>query len=293
MQAVSASTGALSGDVSRQRGRFFPYPLYEMTVQPIDRRAIRRIFDDTAARFAEHDFIYRRSFDGLMERLEPMQLSTERILDLGCGLGADSRALARRYRRARIVSADLSAAMLNAARAKHFRILSRLSEVQADAGKLPFASGSFDLVVANQLLPWVGDIGPALNEIARVLRREGLFLCTALGPDSFVESRSSGGNAFIDMHDIGDAIVRAGMRDPVLDTERITIQYTARERLQADLAGAGLLALGDFDKAWPQEGRIEVTVELVFGHAWGGPAKTTPGEYAIEPGQIGRRRGPS
>lgn len=251
---------------------------------------IRRLFDGAAERFGEHDFIYRRSFDGLMERLEPMQFSPQRILDLGCALGSGSRALARRYRRARVVSADLSAGMLAAARKQHSRIFSRLSEVQADAHKLPFEDGAFDLLVANQLLPWIDDSGSVLGEAARVLRTEGLFLFASLGPDSFAECRIAGADAFADMHDIGDAIVRAGLRDPVLDTERITIQYSAPERLQADLVGAGLIVLADFDSAWPESSDKAVTVELVFGHAWGGPPRAAPGEFTIEPGRIGRRR---
>ena len=150
MTARSLSTETLNIEpiVARQtprRSRHFPafwpdlpYAHAGMDMQRPDNHAVRCLFDAVADDFADHDFVHRRTFDGLLERLEPMQLAPLRILDLGCAVGAGSRALAKRFRRARVVSVDLSARMLREAHRHRSRFLSRRSEVQADAHRLPF-----------------------------------------------------------------------------------------------------------------------------------------------------------
>ena len=274
---------------------------------------VRRRFDRAASGFGDSDFVHRQCFDGLLDRLAPMALDPRRILDLGCGSGAGSRRLAKAYRRARISGLDLSAGMLEAGRGARSRF-SRIAEVQGDARQLPFAPGVFDLIVANLLLPWLADPADALAEVARTLRREGLFLFASLGPDSLIEIRRAWQpddghvHPFIDMHDLGDALVRAGLRDPVLDVERLTVTYRSAEALFADLTATG--ARNALDARRPSltgrrrfrrfterllaersaDGVFAVTLELVFGHAWGGGPPQSPGEFRVAPGTIGRRR---
>lgn len=273
---------------------------------------VLRRFERAAEGFGNADFVHRHCFDALMERLEPVQLNATRILDLGCAAGAGSRALAKRYRRARITSLDLSPRMLKQARKQRSRF-ARISELQASAEALPFPAGSFDLVVANLLLPWLDAPETAFAEIRRVLRKDGLFAFSTLGPDSLLPLRRAWAaeddyahvNLFADMHNVGDALVRAGLADPVLDVDGLVVSYRNVDSLLRDLraAGAGnaLLArrpaltgkarLARVRSALATDGGpLAVELELVFGHAWGSGPPSAPGEFHIDPGTIGRFR---
>lgn len=279
---------------------------------PLRTADVQRRFDRAAERFADHDFVHRRSFDGLLDRLEPVKLEPRQILDLGSAAGAGSRRLAKLFRSARVTSVDLSGRMLRVGRSQRSRF-ARVSEVQADAAALPFATGAFDLVVANQLLPWIGDLQPCFAGIARVLREGGLFLFATLGPDSLMEVRDAWSdrgahvNPFIDMHDVGDALVQSGLRDPVVDMERLTVSYSDVGSLFDDLTASGarnclrgrssgLTGKRRFRQFVERLRRdaagaeLSISLELVFGHAWGGGPPPSAGEYRVDASRIGRLR---
>ena len=271
---------------------------------------VLRRFDRAAEGFSDADFVHRHCFDGLLARIDPVQLEPARILDLGCAAGAGSRALAKRYRRARITSLDLSLGMLKQARKQRSRF-ARIAELQASAEALPFATGSFDLVIANLLLPWLNSPDAAFAEVRRVLRKNGVFAFSTLGPDSLLTLRNAWAaedehahvNLFADMHNVGDALVRAGLADPVLDVEGLVVSYRDVDALFRDLraAGAGnsLLARRPTLSGKARLARVRSTLaadggplaidlELVFGHAWGSGPPSAPGEFRIDPGAIGR-----
>lgn len=278
----------------------------------LNRRDVRRRFDHAAPAFDSADFVHRMTRDGLLERLQPLRVDGQTVLDLGAATGSATEPLRTRFRGARIVSLDLSRNMLREAIRKR-RWFSRTAFVQADAERLPFRDHCFDVVFANLLLPWLSDPTPALGEVARVLRKDGLFAFATLGPDSLQQlsrawSRIDAGahvNRFLDMHDIGDALVRARLADPVLDVDRLTITYTDPVRLFRDLtrAGArnslqrrnrGLLGRQRFERLVADlrgdgEG-MAVELELVYGHCWGTGARSGPTDYRIDAARIGRRR---
>lgn len=249
-----------------------------------------------------------------MERLAPVAIEPDFVLDLGSGLGETSLALAKRWRPARVVAVDLSRQMLKAARKRRSRF-ARIRELQADPARLPFASGSIDAAVANLSLPWVADAPGCLAEIARTLRPEGLLAFATLGPDTLSAVRDAWREvddlphvlAFADMHDIGDTLIRTGFSDPVLDVERLTVTYTEPAALYRDLSAAGarnVLAgrqrgltgrgrFAAFEGALGRRfraGRLAIDVELVFGHAFRSAAVDSDGTVRIEPTAIGRRR---
>ena len=66
------------------------------------------------------------------------------------------------------------------------------------------------------MLQWCLDLGPVFTELRRVLAPGGLLMFTTFGPDTLMELRASWAqvdgythvNQFIDMHDIGDSLVR-------------------------------------------------------------------------------------
>ncbi len=283
---------------------------------PIRSRDVRRRFEQAVDSFREGDFLHQRSFEGLIDRLDPMQLAPQMIVDVGCATGVRTNELARRYRRSRVVGVDLAMGMLREGR-RNRSMFSRVRHVQADARQLPLKTGSADMVVANLTPVWFTDPNACFAEAARVLRKEGLFAFASLGPDSLVELRAAWAEAddaahahvlpFADMHNTGDALVRAGLRDPVLDVERLSISYDDPAGLYRDLTRTGgrnvvrqrrktltgrtrFRRFEDAVQAQRSGAKIQLSVELVFGHAWGGGPRHPPGEYRVDPERITRMR---
>ncbi len=279
----------------------------------LDPRNVRRRFDRAAASFDSADFVHAVTRNGLLARLEPLVVEADLVLDLGAATGAANAPLRKRFKGAYVVSLDFSAAMLRQ-NLRQQRLFSRRPCVQADARQLPFTEQGFDVVFANQLLPWIDDPGPVLDEVARVLRKDGVFAFASLGPDSLRELRDAWAavdghphvNRFPDMHDVGDALVRAGLRDPVLDVDRLTVRYEDASRLFADLTRMGarnalhgrnrsLVGKGRFDdmiralRGASGSGEIRFDLELVYGHCWGG-GRRDPADYRIDASTIARRQ---
>ncbi len=275
---------------------------------------LRRRFDRAAADFDSADFVHAATRDGLLERLAPLVVDASKVLDLGSATGSAWAALRKRFRGAQIVAVDLSHAMLRQLRGKRGWFRPRPC-VQANAAALPFPDDSFDVVFANQLLPWIDDPGAVFTEVARVLRPDGVFAFATLGPDSLAELAEAWRsvddyahvNRFPDMHDVGDALVRAGLRDPVLDVDRLEVSYADNDRLWRDLTAMGarnalrhrnpslvgkqrfrqmLEALGSRE----DDGMLRFDLELVYGHCWGGSTAPGGGDFRIDAASIGRRR---
>ncbi len=181
--------------------------------------------------------------------------------------------------------------------------------------RLPFKDESIDFVFSNLMLPCTDSPELVFEEVARVLRKGGAFAFATLGPDSLLEiSRAWAGldehahvNRFLDMHDIGDALVRSGLRDPVLDVDRLVVSYDTPEKMFADLTAVGARnTLQQRDRSLGGKHRfatmlsalrdsgdgneIRLELELVYGHCWGGGARIEPSNYRIDASRIPRRR---
>ena len=281
---------------------------------------VQRRFDRAAARFDEGNFVHRHAARGLYERMAPMLVHVRTILDAGSATGTASFELAKLYRGSHIIRLDRSLNMLKHGRKRNLRSAwllrgARVGEVQADATALPLQAGSVDLVFANMLMPWLDDLQAFFAEVGRVLRKDGLFAFSSLGPDSLLELRHAWAmvdngehvSSFIDMHDVGDALLRSGLREPVLDTDYLTLRYRNADGFLSDLSRAGARnclvgrrtsltgrgSFADMKRALDssrRDGELPIRLELVFGHAWGGGPRQTPGEFNVDVGAIGRRR---
>jgi malonyl-CoA O-methyltransferase len=207
--------------------------------------------------------------------------------------------------------------MLKLARRRQ-TLLRRFARVCADASALPLRDASVDMVFSNLMLQWCNDPDTVLRECRRVLRPGGLLTFATLGPDTLIELRRAWAaadghvhvNRFIDMHDLGDALVRSGLAEPVMDVERYTLTYADVRDLMRDLktigarnansgrprglTGKGGLArmIAAYEEA-RCEGRLPATYEVVYGQAWcpAEPARRrTPGEAVVPVHSIGRRK---
>lgn len=299
----------------------------------LDRAAVRRAFDRASAGYDDAAVLQARVRAELLERLPLIPIEPARVLDLGSGTGQAALALKRRYRRAMVIALDIAPGMLREAR-RRSRPLRRIERVCADAYRLPFGTASIDLVFSNLLLQWCDEIDAALTEIRRVLRPGGFVAFSTLGPDTLHELRaawaaadgSSHVNAFLDMHDVGDALTRAGFAEPVLDVERVALTYPDVLALTRDLKAIGAhnvtggrprgltgrhrwRAMSEAYESYRRDGRLPATYEVVYGAAWGPEARmglrplgptATPGggiapgreEILISPSAIRRRPRP-
>lgn len=259
-----------------------------------DRHGLRRSLERAAGRYDEAAFLQREVGGRLLERLDFMKLAPAVIADVGCGTGLITAALMRKYRKARVIGLDLAPALVARAR-KRAPWLRALHGLCAEPEALPLASASCDLIFSSLALQWCFDLERAFAEFRRVLKPGGALLFSTLGPDTLIELRHGWRavdghnhvNAFFDMHDIGDALIRAGLAEPVLDAERLTLTYPTVDRLLRDLKtlGAGNVTAGRargltgkgrlralcaaYEQTRRADGLLPVTCEVVYGHAWG------------------------
>jgi malonyl-CoA O-methyltransferase len=218
----------------------------------------------------------------LLDRLDFFKIQPALILDLGVGLGRSTHALKRRYPQALVMGVDLSPSMLSMAK-KQSGWWSKPGFVRADALALPLAAASVDLIFANQLLPYLADLNAFFKECQRILKPWGCLLFSSLGPDTFKEL---GPQAFTDMHDVGDALLKTGFIDPVMDREDLVLRYASQEALIDGLAGQGesahLQVTPELWQAYPRdEGKWPLSYEVIYGQAWRGEAQLPSASQTI------------
>jgi NADH dehydrogenase [ubiquinone] 1 alpha subcomplex assembly factor 5 len=206
-----------------------------------DRTAVRRHRDRAAASVAQVADILRDAAERLVDRLDDTTRQYRQALDVG-GRGVVAPLL--RARGIDTVSCDLSPAMGR---------LNPAPVVAADEEYLPFAPGSFDLIVASLALHWVNDLPGALIQLRRALRPGGLFLASIpiLGTlaelrDALTEAEAAvtGGasprvSPFPQLRDCAGLLQRAGFALPVADQEELRLLYADPYALLKDLRSAG------------------------------------------------------
>jgi malonyl-CoA O-methyltransferase len=277
----------------------------------VDRAAARRWFERAAAPGGA-DHLAREVEGRMAARLDYVRLAPARIVDIGSG--ASVGALRSRFPRAEIVAVDVSLARLRAARtaqplARRMRaFVSGANEhfICADMHALPLAAGSAALVWSNLALAWADDLAAVLRECQRVLAVGGLAMFSTYGPDTLKELRAAFAAAdhephvhpFVDMHDVGDALIAAGFADPVMDMETIIVTHQSAGGLMADLRATGernalvvrrrgltgrhrWQRMLDAYAAQARAGRVPATFEIVYGHAWKAAPRTTADGRAI------------
>jgi malonyl-CoA O-methyltransferase len=284
----------------------------------IERREVRRAFGRAASDYDAAAKLQHQVRGELLERLDLVRIDPSAVLDLGTGTGHAALALKRRYPKAQVVALDLAESMLREA-GRRQTLFRRFRRVCADAACLPFRAASFDIVFSNLMLQWCDEPDPVFAECRRVLRPGGLLTFASFGPDTLMELRRAWAavddhvhvGRFIDMHDLGDALVRAGLVEPVMDVERLVLTYAEVRDLMRDLKAIGAHnasagrprgltgkgALGRMVAAYEtlrRESRLPATYEVVFGHAWTPvmapqPRPSPTGETRIPIGRIGRR----
>jgi len=289
-------------------------------MQNFSRQHIQAHFNHAAPSYDEAAVLQKTVAERIDERLELTTVEVKTVLDLGAGTGLLTEKILARYPNADIFAVDLSSKMLEVAKprlrtnrwpqlgdrlnrwlqnCRLTNILATKNQAQpinADVYQLPFADGSVDMIVSNLMLQWCDDLDRVFQEFRRVLRPEGLLMFTTFGPDTLKELRQSWQaidseyehvNHFIDMHDIGDALIRAGFGQPVMDVELFTLTYDKPIGVLKDLKAIGatnanqqrapgLMGKQKFaamlnayeERRRQEDGKIPASYEVVHGHAW-------------------------
>ncbi len=272
----------------------------------IDKRWVKQSFSRAATSYDTAAVLQAEVRERMMNRLEYVKLAPNMIVDAGCGTGHASHALLKKYPASQVLSLDIAMGMLKqtqlsagfSSQLLGMIGLSRHRFTVGDIEQLPIASNSAQLVWSNLAVQWCNDLDAAFSEANRVLQAGGLYSFTTLGPDTLKELRAASNvdadhvhvSRFIDMHDIGDALVRAGFNAPVLDVERFTLTYDDVITLMRDLKAIGahnatqgrnrgllgrgfLQKLTDNYEQFRSEGKLPATYEVVYAHAWKPDAK--------------------
>ncbi|WP_428420192.1 biotin synthase [Methylibium sp.] len=166
---------------------------------------------------------------------------------------------------------------------------------EADAPR----DGRAQLLWSNMMLHWSADPALQFTQWRDAVAVDGFVMFSCFGPDTLRELRplyrrlgwAEPGHAFIDMHDLGDAMVQVGFADPVMDMEQLTLTWADAAAALAELRTLGgnagvqrhaglrtprwrarLLAELDTALAGP-DGRLRLSFEIIYGHAFRPPPR--------------------
>lgn len=276
----------------------------------VDSDQVRHAFDLAAKNYDAFSLLQKTVVERLIESFEHIKTAPEIILDLGSGTGYGSKHLKKQFKKTQIYQMDLSVEMLKYSRSKSSRFFSKNHFLCADANKIPLADSSVDLVFSSLMLQWCNDPDVVFSEIKRVLKGNGVFLFTSFGPDTLKELRECWRqvddavhvNAFTDMHDIGDSLVRNGMDAPVLSVEHIVLTYDESKQLMRELKNIGahnvnrgrrktltgkrrlhkVIKHYETFRHIKHGNKLPATYEVIYGHAWKPEKDKTIGDMSSQ-----------
>lgn len=265
-------------------------------------RTVRRL-----AAAGQVPWLHAEAARRMAERLPLIKVAPSVVLDWS-GPAGDSRELLRsRYPRARVAAVVASGAAATAAMPGPRGLRRLFAAPQArPLSEDAVPAGEAELVWSNMHLHLQEDPQVPFERWHRATAVGGFLMFATLGPGSLPELRDihraeGWGDALaplIDMHDLGDLLVRVGFADPVMDQERLTLTWPDADALLRELRGLGgnvspqrhaglrtprwrerlLAAL----RARGAGGRPQLTFELVYGHAFrAAPRVPVRGETSV------------
>jgi malonyl-CoA O-methyltransferase len=261
------------------------------TVRPIDRAALSRVLQ-RAARAPEPPWLHGEVARRMADRLPIVKAKPAVVLDWWARTGAGAGALRRVLPKARVLPVEPQAPA--AAPGWWARWRGEAAPLAAEA----VAPAAAQLVWANMMLHAVPDPAALLARWKSALAVDGFLMFSTLGPDTLKTLRAVYADAgwgpphapFVDMHDLGDMLVRAGFADPVMDQELLRLTWPTPAALLAELRTLGAnadpqRAAGLRTPRWRArleaalaaragaDGRIALEFEIVYGHAFNPPPR--------------------
>jgi len=262
----------------------------------IDKKKVKAAFNQSATHYDKVAVLQKEVNHRMAERLDFILQQPANIVDLGTGTGFGLRGLEKRFPKAHIIAVDIAFNMLRETRKQQTwlqRLRKKSTWLCADAEQIPLATQSQDFVFSNLTLQWCQNLEASFNDIHRCLKPGGLLMFSSFGPDTLKELRQAWKqaddynhvNAFIDMHDVGDVLMRTGFADPVMDVEHVTLTYSDVMQLMRELKMLGahnvtagrakgltgrgqLKAMTGAYEQLRKNGKLPCTYEVIYGHAW-------------------------
>lgn len=246
-----------------------------------------------AARATEAPWLHGEVAARMAARLEMIRARPQRVLEWWAALG-EGAVLRERCRGARFERYEDAAALgARAGISARWWSPQRWRPPAARHPGRPPDEGAADLVWANMMLHWDAEPLTTMRRWHAALATGGFVMFSCFGPDTMRELRAlyrrlgwgAPAHDFIDMHDLGDAMLRAGFAEPVMDMERLTLNWADADALLAELrtlggnAAAGRCA-GLRTPRWRDalrreiaalagpDGRPALSFEIVYGHAF-------------------------
>ncbi len=234
--------------------------------------------------------IHRHLAQDTDERLQLVRNAPKRIMLIGADADISRSLLAARYPDAVFEEYDPNADFLKtaaAARKGGFwqKLTGKTIPQHCQALTAPLPEAAADMLWANLSLSRADDILPVLKNWAAALKTDGLLFFTHFGRDSLTELTGRLNHegieceapTLIDMHDLGDMLADNGFYDPVTDTAKLELSYKKAGTFWQDMETLGLWNALKFsnpqaakeavDKIFANEGRLNITLETVYGHA--------------------------
>jgi len=282
-----------------------------VSLTPLDKNAIRQSFDRAAPGYDRHAVLEREIESRLLERAEYLQNEPALVVDVGCGPGSASKLLSGQFEAANVIALDWSAAMLEQVKKTDRETPWRLC---SDMHALPLAARSTDLIFSNLALQWSYNLSAVFHEFRRIMKPGAMLLFSCYGPDTLYELKQAWRamdarphvSDFPDMHDIGDELMSVGFREPVMDVERLTLEYPDVLALMQELKGSGahnvatqrfrgltgksrMRGMQQNYEQFRHKGRYPASYEIIYGAAFapaeGQPVRTPQGDvvtFSIE-----------
>ena len=266
------------------------------------RAALRRM-----ARAPQPPWLHGEVARRMAEKLELILLRPERVIDWWSALGAGAQRLERAYPKAEQLRVEPDAQWLERSGAQARRPWWSAQRWTGAAVQLAreddeIAPGA-GLVWANMMLHAVVDPVALIERWHGLLRVDGFVMFSCLGPGTLRELRALYERlgwpvptpGFVDMHDLGDMLVRAGFADPVMDQETLTLRWNSPKALLAELRTLGGNTAPDRTAGlrtprWRDrlerelgalaaaDGTLGLSFEVAYGHAFKAGPRVRAGE---------------
>ena len=267
----------------------------------INKKIKRIAFNRAATTYDKYAVLQKQISSNLFDRLSPVKLKPNFILDLGSGTGENNSIFKNTYKNKKIINYDFSEKMLMHAKSKdkdlfaQNKILGKknISYICGDIENLPFKKNLMDLVWSSSSLQWCTDLNKTFSGIKGLLNYGGLFIFSTFGPKTLNELskinealyHKNTVNYFTHMHDIGDMLISNGFLNPVLDSEQHILTYSSVDKLFIDIKNIGATSSFNQEKKglggknylkkisleyekYKKSGLFPATYEVIYGYAW-------------------------
>lgn len=270
------------------------------------------------ARSATPPWLHTEIAGRMADRLQLFKTAPRCVVDWSSFLGAGAQQLSAAFPEAALMAVDPHVMLRERSRQALHRPWWHARRWRAPAASTLLATedGSIEaqLVWSNMALHGEADPLALMQRWQRMLSPGGLVMFSCLGPDSLRELTSLYAQLqwpaptlpFVDMHDLGDMLVHAGLADPVMDQEHLTVHWDSASALCRDLRQLGGNVSPDrytglrtprwrealyqaLEALRDRSGRLALTFEVVYGHAFKAEAAMTAPSDTLVPLEEMRR----